>query len=223
MRILLACFIWFVLLQGHVFAGDRDLVESYRDALKPRVHTKGIGSSAILHREPALVLDLKFKINSYELSPEVIWYLEALGPALSEDNELRHYKYRVEGHTCNLGSDRVNNVLSQNRARAVANFLVRIFNLQESQFEVVGYGVDRPIADNATAEGRRKNRRVAIINTLETVEAEAGSRLKVEVKVQFLRNNAIFELIDNDTLTHTNPYAIAFIPNETTFVSTYPN
>ena len=68
----------------------------------------------------------------------------------------------IQGHTDSTGSDKVNNPLSQNRAQAVANYLVNC-GVPATQFQnVSGFGSTQPIADNSTAAGRQQNRRVEI-------------------------------------------------------------
>ena len=68
-------------------------------------------------------------------------------------------KVRIEGHTDADGSDDYNKKLSQDRADAVKNFLVGV-GIDESRMEAVGYGEEKPIADNKTEEGKERNRRV---------------------------------------------------------------
>lgn len=78
----------------------------------------------------------------------------------SPDTDLTIY-----GHTDNTGSRDVNDKLSQQRAQAVANFLMGE-GVPESRFNTVkGLSMDDPIADNSTPEGRAKNRRVEIFIT----------------------------------------------------------
>ncbi|MFT3758945.1 OmpA family protein [Thauera sp.] len=69
---------------------------------------------------------------------------------------------RVEGHTDNTGSPDYNMALSARRAEAVARVLER-HGLAYGNIVRHSFGSTRPIADNATAEGRAQNRRVAII------------------------------------------------------------
>lgn len=66
----------------------------------------------------------------------------------------------IEGHTDNVGNADYNRALSQRRADAVRKALVDRFGADASRLTAKGYGPDRPIADNKTAEGRAKNRRV---------------------------------------------------------------
>ncbi|MDD5657842.1 MAG: OmpA family protein [Elusimicrobia bacterium] len=66
----------------------------------------------------------------------------------------------IEGHTDNVGKADFNRQLSQRRADAVRQALVDRFQVDASRLTAKGYGPDRPISDNGTAEGRAKNRRV---------------------------------------------------------------
>ncbi len=69
---------------------------------------------------------------------------------------------RIEGHTDNVGSADLNRTLSLRRAEQVAAEFSRN-GLSIKNIERKGYGFDKPIADNATAQGRQQNRRVTII------------------------------------------------------------
>jgi outer membrane protein OmpA-like peptidoglycan-associated protein len=68
-------------------------------------------------------------------------------------------KIRVEGHTDTVGSDAVNRKLSDDRAKAVMKWLID-HGVEASRLVAQGFGKDRPIADNASKEGRQINRRV---------------------------------------------------------------
>jgi len=70
-------------------------------------------------------------------------------------------RIRVEGHTDNVGSAAYNRGLSLRRAESVANELVRS-GWSADAIERRGHGFDKPVADNATPEGRAQNRRVVI-------------------------------------------------------------
>jgi outer membrane protein OmpA-like peptidoglycan-associated protein/tetratricopeptide (TPR) repeat protein len=69
-------------------------------------------------------------------------------------------KIEVEGHTDNIGDARYNQNLSENRAKSVYNYLVQA-GISSERIQSKGYGASRPIADNATEEGRQQNRRIA--------------------------------------------------------------
>lgn len=73
--------------------------------------------------------------------------------------ECRAFRIEIEGHTDAEGTDERNQRLSDRRAKAVADFLVKS-GVDMKRLTTVGYGATRPIADNATADGRAKNRRI---------------------------------------------------------------
>jgi OOP family OmpA-OmpF porin len=65
----------------------------------------------------------------------------------------------IEGHTDNLGDENVNMILSQKRAEGVRNLLI-YYGIDQSRIKPLFFGETKPIADNATPEGRNKNRRI---------------------------------------------------------------
>ncbi len=69
---------------------------------------------------------------------------------------------RVEGHTDSVGSASYNQTLSESRAQSVRSYLIQR-GIAPNRIEAIGYGLTRPIADNATAEGRAQNRRVEVL------------------------------------------------------------
>lgn len=71
-------------------------------------------------------------------------------------------RLKIEGHTDDVGSDATNNELSLRRAISVRDYLVGL-GVAPGSIDVEGYGESRPIADNATAAGRARNRRVEIV------------------------------------------------------------
>jgi len=68
----------------------------------------------------------------------------------------------VEGHTDSVGSEEMNQKLSENRAQAVRDFLVKQ-GVQPDNITAAGFGKTRPVADNNTASGRQQNRRVEMV------------------------------------------------------------
>lgn len=69
----------------------------------------------------------------------------------------------IEGHTDNRGSDELNEKLSADRAKAVLDYLVTKGGIEASRLASAGFGPQRPIADNATEDGRQRNRRVEFL------------------------------------------------------------
>ena len=100
-----------------------------------------------------------FAFNSAELQPHAKEVLASdLLPELKSDSRLT---VLVEGHTDSVGTDAYNQKLSEKRADSVKSFLVSQ-GIASSRIETKGYGETQPIADNETAAGRAKNRRVDV-------------------------------------------------------------
>jgi len=74
------------------------------------------------------------------------------------------YTVVIEGHTDSFGSTEANQVLSQNRAKAVRQYLmVNMSDLPAERCEAYGYGESSPIANNESREGRKRNRRIDLL------------------------------------------------------------
>lgn len=71
-------------------------------------------------------------------------------------------KFSIEGHTDNVGSAATNNDLSYRRANTVREYLMSQ-GIDGSRIDVMGYGFTMPVANNETAEGRARNRRVEVV------------------------------------------------------------
>jgi outer membrane protein OmpA-like peptidoglycan-associated protein len=72
------------------------------------------------------------------------------------------WRFRIEGHTDSTGSKAANQTLSAQRAASVAAWLAG-HGIDKSRLLSQGFGDSRPVADNATDEGRAKNRRVELV------------------------------------------------------------
>lgn len=99
-----------------------------------------------------------FKTASAELSPAA---LKPLNEVANIIKDFPNVTLQIEGHTDNRAGAAYNKDLSQRRANSVKMFFVKK-GFAASRFTAVGYGLERPIADNSTEEGRALNRRVAI-------------------------------------------------------------
>jgi OmpA-OmpF porin, OOP family len=71
----------------------------------------------------------------------------------------------IEGHTDNTGSAALNKRLSQQRAEAVKDYLIKEFGIESRRLSATGFGPEKPIGNNATLEGRQHNRRVVAVVT----------------------------------------------------------
>jgi outer membrane protein OmpA-like peptidoglycan-associated protein len=108
------------------------------------------------------VLGLEFPSGSAELGPGN----QALMNKIKSVIEIYPQSLLlVEGHTDSRGSDRINKILSLQRAQTVANYIISQMGVSAARLTAVGYGAERPIANNETEEGRRKNRRIDLLIT----------------------------------------------------------
>ena len=106
-----------------------------------------------------MVIDnILFNTGAATLLPESYTSLNKLVNLLRENPNV---KIEVSGHTDNTGSAAINKNLSRSRALSVRNYLISQ-GIAGERVEYNGYGFDRPIAPNNTAEGRAANRRVEI-------------------------------------------------------------
>lgn len=101
--------------------------------------------------------NIEFKTNSAQISPRSVTYLtENLLPLLQQNPKV---KLMVSGHTDNVGDDAYNLNLSKQRAKSVVDLLIQN-GIEARRLSFEGYGESRPVASNATPEGRSANRRV---------------------------------------------------------------
>ncbi|WP_445954978.1 OmpA family protein [Yeosuana sp.] len=84
-----------------------------------------------------------------------------LGDIIKILNEYPSSKFTVEGHTDSVGSEKLNQSLSDARALSVKEYLVK-HGVDEFRLSAIGYGESKPIANNKTSKGRAENRRVEI-------------------------------------------------------------
>jgi outer membrane protein OmpA-like peptidoglycan-associated protein len=97
-----------------------------------------------------------YATGSSKLLPKSYKSLNDVAKILADDNSL---KLQIDGHTDNTGDAAKNQTLSETRAAAVKAYLASK-GVDESRMTAAGHGADEPAADNKTAAGRAKNRRV---------------------------------------------------------------
>ena len=115
---------------------------------------------AVPTEDRIFVLDeVLFDLNCARFNTKFVFRLDSLTKLLASHKNLTA---RISGHTDNTGDASSNLRLSTARAAAVAEYLVRN-KISSERITYAGLGSSRPIADNTTAEGRRKNRRVEIV------------------------------------------------------------
>src|SRR6185436_14385484 len=99
-----------------------------------------------------------FETGSYRLLVRSFASLDTV-VALLKENPTFHLT--IEGHTDNVGTVQSNQTLSENRANTVMQYLVKA-GIDANRLHAAGYGQQRPVAGNATANGRSQNRRVVL-------------------------------------------------------------
>ena len=102
-------------------------------------------------------LDVKFDFDKAQVKPESMGDIQSLADFMKQYPQTTTV---VEGHTDSVGTDAYNQKLSERRASAVREVLVNQYGVGGTRVNAVGYGESRPVADNATEEGRAINRRV---------------------------------------------------------------
>jgi outer membrane protein OmpA-like peptidoglycan-associated protein len=114
--------------------------------------------------------DVLFDFGKYDLRPEAREKLAKLSGIILAHAGL---ELAVEGYTDSVGSDEVNQRLSEKRAETVRAYLIQQ-GLAETNVTSRGFGETAPVADNSTAEGRQRNRRVEIVVSGEVIGAKFG-------------------------------------------------
>ena len=101
-----------------------------------------------------------FKFRSTMLSEEAKAKIDEL--FTGEKIDLNNARFEIEGYTDNLGSPELNHQVGLARAEAVRQYLGEQHEIHKDCISVVSYGMENPVADNSTPEGRARNRRVVI-------------------------------------------------------------
>lgn len=118
-----------------------------------------------LKKEETMKLDILFDVDKSIIKPQYQPEVERAAKFLKRYADV---KAVIEGHTDSSGSDSYNMRLSQARADAVRAALVNQYGIGPDRLEAKGYGETRPVASNATKEGKAENRRVVAVFKAET-------------------------------------------------------
>jgi len=120
--------------------------------------------------------DVLFDTGQYSLKPGAREKLSKISGIVLAYPSL---KLEVEGYTDSVGTDQSNLVLSENRANAVRDFLVKQ-GIETSSISSTGFGEGQPVATNDTAAGRQQNRRVELVVSGDII----GSRSTIQASLQ---------------------------------------
>ncbi len=127
------------------------------------------------------MIGLNFDSGTATLTSEHQQILAVLEEAIAEFPESRVV---VEGHTDAFGSDADNLGLSQARADAVVQHLLGKLPISPANLNAMGYGETRPVANNETAEGRKRNRRIDVVIKPQWIDTQTIARVQVPEPVQ---------------------------------------
>ena len=105
--------------------------------------------------ETVVLKNIFFNTDKYDLKPESMAELDKLVSLLNSNKRIR---IEISGHTDNEGTAAYNLTLSQNRAKAVFDYLVQQ-GIPAIRMTYAGYGLTKPVDTNETEQGRANNRR----------------------------------------------------------------
>jgi outer membrane protein OmpA-like peptidoglycan-associated protein len=138
---------------------DKIMVSAVQPAAaeEPPPPPKPEKKARLVGRKIEILEKVMFEYNKANIKRESHALLNDVASVIKENPSIK--KIRVEGHTDSDGSDKYNKKLSQKRAKAVKEFLVKA-GIDGGILEAKGFGEEKPIADNSSDEGKEKNRRV---------------------------------------------------------------
>lgn len=112
---------------------------------------------------PSASITVTFATGAWMLTPEAERALAPLGRALSSQ-DLAGYRFRIEGHTDNVGSPAMNQALSERRAAAVREYLIAKFGVAPERLVAVGLGQTQLLEPTPPQTSSVRNRRVQVVN-----------------------------------------------------------
>ena len=129
--------------------------------LKIELHPvpENIGTEVGDISKPIILKNVFFETGSAALKNESLVELDRLKKLLEENPTI---KIQINGHTDDVGSDEDNMLLSESRAKAVHDYLLKN-NIDEIRLKYKGYGETMPIASNESEDGRKENRRTEFV------------------------------------------------------------
>ena len=113
--------------------------------------------------KPQLTLNIQFGTNKTSVEQKYYPEIEKLATYLEEHPQSTVI---IEGHTDDTGAASYNQTVSEQRAKAIADVLIRTFEVSENRVTAIGYGEEKPMVENDSAEHRQANRRVIAVISL---------------------------------------------------------
>jgi len=112
-----------------------------------------------LNKDGFIALNILFETGKSAIQSESLPVVDQIFELLNSDPAL---KISIEGHTDNVGDAAANKKLSNERAKSVMDALIAK-GVDKTRLSFIGWGQEKPVADNRTDEGKAKNRRVEIV------------------------------------------------------------
>ena len=138
--------------KGFLFNSDQYFL---KNGITDSAAVKNIELQPIERNASVVLKNIFFETNRYELTPASLVELDKLVVLLAENPTI---SIEISGHTDNIGKAETNLLLSENRAKAVVDYLASK-KIDAKRLAYKGFGLTNPIADNATEMGRALNRR----------------------------------------------------------------
>jgi OOP family OmpA-OmpF porin len=156
---------------GDTVRDDKDACPDEKGKPDPDPSKNGCPQSVrVTETEVIILQQVQFDTNKATIKKVSDPLLDEVAGVFREHPEI--LKIEVQGHTDNKGAPALNKKLSQDRAESVKKALIAR-GIREGRMVPKGYGPDKPIGDNATDEGRQKNRRVQFLILEKTTKDKA--------------------------------------------------
>ncbi len=142
--------------EGYLFYSDLFELKEARD--KQKAYELAIALKKPEAGDKVVLRNIFFDINKFELRPESSPEIRKLAEFLKANTTIR---IEISGHTDATGDKKANQLLSENRAKAVMEQMLKE-GISAGRMTYKGYGDSRPVAPNTTEEGRAQNRRTEV-------------------------------------------------------------
>ncbi len=142
--------------ENYLFYSENFSLSGLKSVAEP--YLMNVDLNPITKGKSIVLRNIFFDSGEFILRDESVVELQKLVEFLDLNSEV---KIEIGGHTDNVGTEAYNKTLSENRAKAVYEFLID-HGIDAERLTFLGYGFSKPVSDNDSPEGRAKNRRTQI-------------------------------------------------------------